>query len=154
MGITKSLVSAAAILALVVGPVMAQMGPSSAPPPAPGAPAGGPGAPGGPGVSGAPGASPAEAMPREKQIEGPVKKVDPAAKTIKVGWFFGLFRTTLEVNGDTQVMAEGRKSSLVDIREGEKVKASYETTREGKNIAKAIEVLPSKAETKAGAPKQ
>jgi hypothetical protein len=33
------------------------------------------------------------------------------------------------------------KASLLDIREGDKVKASYEA-RDGKNIAKSIEVAP------------
>jgi Cu/Ag efflux protein CusF len=80
--------------------------------------------------------------PQEKSIDGPVKKVDPASKTVQVGWGLGLFRTTLEVNDDTHIAVGGTKASLMDIREGDRVKAAYET-REGKNIAKSIEVAPA-----------
>ena len=129
------LVSAVAIAALAAAPVMAQMAPAPMPYPAPRAP-------------GAPAPGP-ESTPKEKQVEGPVKNIDPAAKTVEVGWFLGLFRTTLEVTDDTQIQAEGRKGSLLDIREGAKVKASYES-REGKNIAKSIEVLPPEPEKAVG----
>jgi len=74
-----------------------------------------------------------------KLIDGPVKSVDPAAKTVHVGWLFGLLSTTLEVTDDTTIAVDGMKSSLEDIREGARVKASYEA-RNGKNIARAIEV--------------
>ena len=74
-----------------------------------------------------------------KLIDGPVKSVDPAAKTVQVGWLFGLLSTTLEVTDDTTIAVDGMKSSLEDIREGARVKASYEA-RNGKNIARAIEV--------------
>ncbi len=128
----RILLSAAAILALAVAPVIAQTVP--APPPAPAAP----GEPG-------PGAPPAQRTPSppvEKQVEGPVKKVDPASKTVQVGWFLGLFRTTLEVTDDTQIAVDGMKASLLDIREGAKAKASYEI-RDGKNVAKWVEVMPA-----------
>lgn len=118
------LVLTGVIVGLAAGPAMAQG--LGTPPPGAGAPG-------------------AEAVPREKQVEGPVKKVDPAAKTVQVGWFLGLFRTTLQVNDDTQIMADGRKGSLEDIREGAKVKAAYEL-REGKYIAKSIEVMPAQAQ--------
>ena len=74
-----------------------------------------------------------------KLIDGPVKSVDPAAKTLDVGWLFGLLTTRLEVTDDTAIAVDGMKSSLEDIREGARVKASCEA-RDGKNIAKAIEV--------------
>jgi len=124
------LVSAVAITALAAAPVMAQMAPAPMPYPAPRAP--------GP-----------ESTPKEKQVEGPVKKVDPLSRTVQVGWFLGIFRTTLEVTDDTQIQADGRKGSLLDIREGAKVKASYEP-RDGKNVAKSIEVLPAEPEKAAG----
>ncbi len=79
------------------------------------------------------------ASPQEKQVQGPVKKVDPIAKTVQVGWLFGLFRTTLAVTDDTQIAVGGTKASLQDIRGGEVVKASYEY-RDGQNVAKSIEV--------------
>jgi Cu/Ag efflux protein CusF len=79
--------------------------------------------------------------PQEKVIVGPVQKIDPAAKTVQVEWVPGLFNTTLEVTGDTQIAVGGTKASLTDIREGDRVKAAYEA-RDGKNVAKAIEVNP------------
>jgi Cu/Ag efflux protein CusF len=135
----KPLVCTAAILALIAPPVMAQTMPT--PPPAPAAP-------------GAPGAAdpPAPRIPspaQDKLISGPVKTVDPAAKTVQVGWFLGLFRTTLEVTEDTHIAVEGTNASLLNIREGDRVKASYEA-RDGKNIAKSIEVMPVEAKGRAG----
>ncbi len=126
--ILTSLVSAAAILLLIALPAMAQ----TAPAPPPGAVQ--------PSASGPAGQPPAMAPspPQEKQIDGPVKGVDPLAKTVKVGWFLGLFSTTLQVTDDTQIAVEGAKASLQDIREGDEVKASYET-RDGKDVAKSIE---------------
>jgi len=132
--IFKPLVAAAAILALTGPPVMAQTAPTS--PPAPVAP----GAPG-------PADLPAPRTPsllQEKLIDGPVKKIDPAAKTVQVGWFLGIFRTTLEVTDDTHIAVDGMTASLLDIREGDMVKASYEA-RDGKNIAKSIEVMSEEA---------
>jgi Cu/Ag efflux protein CusF len=86
--------------------------------------------------------------PQEKLIDGPVKKVDPMAKTVDVGWFLGLFNTTLEVTEDTRIAVEGAKASLQDIREGDRVKAAY-TAQDGKNVARSIEV--TQAETQKGA---
>jgi Cu/Ag efflux protein CusF len=131
MRILKPLAIAAAILALTVPLAMAQTGPASPSTP---------GAPGAPGPSDLP-APRTPSPPQEKLIDGPVKNVDPVAKTVQVGWFLGLLSTTLEVTGDTQIAVAGMKTSLLDIREGDKVKASYEA-RDGKNIAKSIEVAP------------
>ncbi|HSB82447.1 MAG TPA: DUF5666 domain-containing protein [Candidatus Methylomirabilis sp.] len=78
----------------------------------------------------------------QKAIDGPVKAVDPAAKTVTVGWLLGMFGTKLQVNDDTQIAVEGSKASLMDIREGDEVKASYET-QNGRNIAKSIDVKPA-----------
>jgi Cu/Ag efflux protein CusF len=129
----KRLVSVLTMTALIVAaaaaPVLAQAQP--APRPAPGAPA---------------------ADPRPKQVEGTVKKVDPAANTVQVSsGLLGIMGATLEVTGETQIQVEGKQGSLADIREGAKVKASYET-RNGKNVAKSIDVMPAEAE-KTGAPK-
>ncbi len=133
MRILKPLAIAAAILAVIVPPVMAQVAP-------PGAAA--------PGSSG-PANPPALKMSsplqeQEKVIDGPVKKVDPMAKTVQVGWFLGLMSTTLEVTETTRIRVAGTKASLTDIREGDRVKAAYEA-RDGKNIAKAITVTPPEA---------
>jgi Cu/Ag efflux protein CusF len=90
-------------------------------------------------------------------LEGKVRKVDPAARTVQVSsGLLGLFGRTLEVTSDTQIQVEGRQATLADIHEGAKVKASYET-REGKNLATRIEVMatpePAKAPTGQSAPK-
>ena len=82
------------------------------------------------------------AVPAPGSLEGQVKKVDLTDGTVRVatGWF-GLFRRTLSVNGDTQVQVEGRKGTLMDVAEGAQVKAAYEV-RDGKNIATHIDVMP------------
>jgi Cu/Ag efflux protein CusF len=88
-----------------------------------------------PGVEGPP-AAPAAS------IEGTVKKVNPEAKTIEVSTgALGLWGKTLEVTDGTQIQAEGRRATLEDIREGAKVKASYET-RVGTSFATRIDLLP------------
>ena len=84
-------------------------------------------------------------------MDGPVKQVDPLGKTISVGWLFGLFSTTFELTADTRIAVEGAAGSLQDIREGDLVKASYEA-RDGKNIAKAIEVTEAETRRAANAP--
>ncbi len=85
----------------------------------------------------------AQTMPQEKQVEGPVKKIDPATKTVEVGRLFGLLTTKLEVTDGTSISIEGKKGSLEDLQQGARVKASYEAEG-GKNIATSIEVMPPK----------
>ena len=53
----------------------------------------------------------------------------------------GIVGRTVEVNSGTQINVEGRQGSLADLQEGTKIRASYET-REGKDIATRIEVVP------------
>lgn len=138
--LAKALALAVAGLALTISFAMAQTAPN---------PSGAPKAPPESGLTPAPSATPN--VPMTKVIDGPVKDVDPATKTVKVGWLFGLLSTTLEVTDDTHIAVEGEKGSLDRIHEGDEVKASYEV-RDGKNLAKAIEVtqaekeyMPSKA---------
>jgi hypothetical protein len=53
--------------------------------------------------------------------------VDPATKSVQVSaGLLGLFGATLEVSDETKINVEGKNGSLTDIREGAKVKASYE----------------------------
>lgn len=132
--ILRPLVCAAAVLVLTAPLAMAQMPPST------------PQAPAAPDVAGSPGTSQpsSPSMPVRKAIDGPVKAVDPMAKTVTVGWLLGLFGTKLQVNDDTQIAVEGSKASLTDIREGDEVKASYES-QDGKNIARSIEVKPAES---------
>jgi len=95
--------------------------------------------------------TPAEKTPTIGTLQGAVKKVDPAGGTVQVSSGpFGILGRTLEVTHDTQIQVEGRQGTLADLREGAKVKASYET-REGKNIAMQIEVMPAQAGEKSGA---
>ena len=138
--LVKSMAVAAAGLALTVSVAVAQTAPK---------PSGAPSAPAESGLRQAP--SPAPSVPVTKVIDGPVKDVDPAAKTVEVGWLLGFLSTTLQVTDDTQIAIDGEKGSLDRIHEGDQVKASYEA-RDGKNLAKAIEVtqpekesMPSKA---------
>jgi len=82
------------------------------------------------------------------QFEGDVKNVDPGANTLQVSYGpLGLFRRTIEVNDQTVIRVDGREATLADIREGEKVKASYER-HETKNVATRVEVVPVQQDTK------
>lgn len=94
----------------------------------------------------APAPSAAPSVPLTKVVDGPVKDVDPAAKTVKIGWLFGFLSTTLDVTDATHIAIEGEKGSLDMIHEGDEVKASYES-RDGKNLAKTIEVTPPEKES-------
>jgi colicin import membrane protein len=97
-----------------------------------------------------PSMSPAEKA-RPAQVEGTVKKVDPGAQTVDISsGLFGMMGRRLEVNDRTTIQLDGRQATLADIREGTKVKASYEA-QDGKNVAMAIEVIPP-ARTDAGSP--
>ncbi|HEV8458234.1 MAG TPA: hypothetical protein VGR44_08060 [Methylomirabilota bacterium] len=118
------------VLALLVAPVWAQQYPT----------------PGAGGPAGSPNLSrPVVNTP----LEGKVRKVDPGARTVQVSsGLLGLFGRTLEVTSDTQIQVEGKQATLADIHEGAKVKASYET-REGKNIATRLEVMPAPEPAKA-----
>ena len=135
--IRNRLVLAGAILAFAVSVAGAQTAP-----PAPSTPT----APGALGAQGAPPSMTANPpQEQEKVVDGPVKQVDPLAKTVRVGWLFGLLSTTLSVTEDTRIAVEGTTGSLQDIREGDVVKAAYEA-RDGKNIAKSIEVREAEPE--------
>ena len=78
----------------------------------------------------------------DASLEGTVKKVDPAARTVAVSvGQLGLWDKTLELTNRTQIETEGQRATLADIAEGVKVKASYET-RVGKSFATHIELVP------------
>jgi Cu/Ag efflux protein CusF len=94
-----------------------------------------------------PGQPPAARPPIPSEVEGTVKKVDVASGTVQLSTgLWGLFGRTLAVTGDTQIQLEGRQASLADLREGARVKASYETA-EGKSVAKRIEVMAPPAQS-------
>ena len=87
--------------------------------------------------------SSAEAAPADALVEGTVKKVNPAAKTIDVSTGVpGLWNKRLELTDRTEILDEGRTATLDDIQEGVKVKASYETMA-GKNFATRIDLISS-----------
>src|SRR5215813_10764057 len=76
-------------------------------------------------------------------IEGTVKKVNPAKRTIEVSTgSSGHWEKTLELTNGTQIRDEGRAATMDDIQEGVKVKASYETLL-GKSFATRIDLIPS-----------
>lgn len=87
-----------------------------------------------------PGAPPVPAETISKKVEGTVKKIDPAAKSVQVSsGLLGIGGATMSVTDETKITVQGKEGSLADIREGAKVKASYES-RDGKNVATSIEV--------------
>ena len=89
---------------------------------------------------------------RPAQVEGTVKKVDPGAQTVDISsGFFGMMGRRLEVNDRTTIQMGGRQATLADIREGAKVKASYEAEA-GKNVATTIEVIPAERTDAGSAP--
>jgi hypothetical protein len=126
------LVLAAAILAISAQPVQAQTAPPNPTREAPG-------------TAPMPADPRAQIAPEEKLVDGPVKKVDAASKTVEVGWFMGLFGTKMAVTEETRIAVNGAKGSLSDVREGERVKASYEV-RDGRNVATSIEVVSEESE--------
>lgn len=76
-------------------------------------------------------------------IEGTVKKVNPAMRTIEVSTgSSGHWQKTLELTNGTQIRDEGRAATLDDIQEGVRVKASYETLL-GKSFATRIDLIPT-----------
>jgi hypothetical protein len=76
-------------------------------------------------------------------IEGTVKKVNPAKRTIEVSTgSSGNWEKTLELTNRTQIRDEGRAATLDDIQEGVRVKASYETLL-GKSFATRIDLIPT-----------
>ena len=78
----------------------------------------------------------------DASLEGTVKKVDPAARTVEISvGQRGLWDKTLELTNRTQIETEGQRATLADIAEGVKVKASYET-RAGKSFATYIDLVP------------
>ncbi|HEV8674575.1 MAG TPA: hypothetical protein VGX21_11050, partial [Methylomirabilota bacterium] len=92
-----------------------------------------------PAPAGPPAAAPEK--PTTKEVQGTVKKVDAAARSVQVSsGLLGIFGATLEVTDETKINVQGKEGAITDIREGAKVKASYES-RDGKNVAKSIDVM-------------
>jgi Cu/Ag efflux protein CusF len=98
----------------------------------------------------APTERPESSRPTVNSVEGTVSKIEPAAGKVQVS--SGLFGRTLEVTPDTQIQVQGKQGSLAELREGDKVKASYEA-KAGQNIARSIDVLPGEEPRKSSRPK-
>jgi hypothetical protein len=92
----------------------------------------------------APRSAPAPEPPKEHQVEGTVSKVDAIGKTVGVSTgFFGLLGKTVQVDEGTKIRVQGQPAPLTDVKEGDRIKASYEV-RDGKNVAKLIDVTAEK----------
>jgi len=79
--------------------------------------------------------------PSDTSVEGTVKTINPAARTIEVSTG-GHWEKTIELTIGTQIRDEGRAATLDDIQEGVKVKVSYETLL-GKSFATRIDLIPT-----------
>lgn len=81
----------------------------------------------------------APAAPKTHEVEGTVSEVKPSEKTVKVSsGLFGLMGATVQVNEQTKIRVDGKDAALTELKEGAKVKATYES-QDGKNLAKSIE---------------
>ena len=97
----------------------------------------------------APRTAPAPEIPKERHPEGTVSKVDVMDMTVGVSTgFFGFLGRTLQVDNGTQIRVQGQPASLTEITEGARVKAVYEV-RDGKNVARMIDVTAEKLESQA-----
>lgn len=68
------------------------------------------------------------------EMEGTIQSIDTAGKEILLS-----DGTTLVCDDSTNIMVEGKEGKLDDLKEGAKVKASYEE-KDGKNMAATLEV--------------
>jgi Cu/Ag efflux protein CusF len=84
-----------------------------------------------------------------KQITGEVAAVDAAAKSLTVKGKKA--EVVISTDEKTMVKAEKEKKSLSDVQVGDKVTVKYSEV-DGKNIAKSIEIKPSKTEKKSTEP--
>ncbi len=67
-------------------------------------------------------------------MEGKIQSIDTASKEIVLE-----DGTKLVCDDSTSIMLEGKEAKLDDLKEGAKVKASYEE-KDGKNVAATLEV--------------
>ena len=68
------------------------------------------------------------------EMEGTIQSIDTAGKEIVLS-----DGTTLVCDDSTNIMVEGKEGKLDDLKEGAKVKASYEE-KDGKNMAATLDV--------------
>ena len=68
------------------------------------------------------------------EMEGAIQSIDTAGKEIVLS-----DGTTLLCDDSTNIMVEGKEGKLDDLKEGAKVKASYEE-KDGKNMAATLDV--------------
>jgi len=67
-------------------------------------------------------------------MEGKIQSIDTASKEIVLD-----DGTKLAWDDSTNIVVEGKEGKLEDLKEGAKIKASYEE-KDGKNVAAALEV--------------
>ena len=67
-------------------------------------------------------------------MEGKIQSIDTASKEIVLD-----DGTKLVLDDSTNIMVEGKAGNLEDLKEGAKVKASYDE-KDGKNVAASLEV--------------
>lgn len=68
------------------------------------------------------------------EMEGKIQSIDTMSRQIVLE-----DGTTLVCDDSTNIVVEGKEGKLEDLKEGAKVKASYEE-KDGKNVAAALEV--------------
>jgi Cu/Ag efflux protein CusF len=68
------------------------------------------------------------------EMEGTIQSIDTTGKEIMLS-----DGTTLVCDDSTNIMVEGKEGKLDDLKEGAKVKASYEE-KDGKNMAATLDV--------------
>lgn len=126
MRVKMVLAAAAALVAVAVSPLAAEVAPAQAAP---------------------------EGAAELKQVQGTVREVKPLERTIEVDGHAGLFPKRLVVEpGTTVILPDGRRGSIAAICEGDRVEASYREVA-GENVAENVRLLESQKEQAAGCPK-
>jgi hypothetical protein len=77
--------------------------------------------------------------PEEREVQGVVRSVDRGIKAVRVARAGDPGDTVLLIIDATQVRIDGSEGSLESIREGARIRASYQD-RYGINVAHSVEV--------------
>jgi len=85
----------------------------------------------------------AAAAPSEKdpsELHGTIRFINRLARAVRVsGDHVAARDTMLQITDDTRILVRDRHGSFEDLREGDRIRASYQN-RSGMNIARAIDV--------------
>jgi hypothetical protein len=94
-----------------------------------------------------------EQAPELKQVQGTVRGVKPLERTIEVDGHAGLFPKRVVVEpGTVVILPDGSRGSLAAICEGDRVEASYREVGD-ENVAESVRLLESRREPAAGCPR-